>query len=333
MMGMSHAAFGLFLYGLVGGMFGDVTLSCLAVAVLFALIPDVDQPQSALGMILFSLSRWINKKYGHRTVTHGLRFLVIMSDAALPLILIDWMYWLAVPVGIFAHLMSDGMTESGVPLLYPNPTPFFFLPERMLIKTGAVHEIAFFAIFMMLAAMFAGVSYIGGSVSIIAKIMPSFMSIQKQYISQYDGAGERELCYVSGYYIPISKKVEGICTGSDGYDLIIRTNQSYYLLGKSNTDKLKLRGGEKENVTISERRLENTLVSALYEGYEDMDVPVIVTGELHGEFYTLENLYPEVIKVSGNKVSLNHVLLSDLNINGYVEVGKVHYKVLNPAAR
>jgi hypothetical protein len=85
------------------------------------------------------------------------------------------------------------------------------------------------------------------------------------------------------------------------------------------------------NVTISERRLENTLFSALYEGYEGIDVPVIVTGELHGEFYTLENLYPEVINVSGNKVSLNHVLLSDLNLNGYVEVGKVHYKVLNPA--
>ena len=145
-MGMSHAAFGLFLYGLVGGIFGDVTLSYLAVAVLFALIPDVDQPQSALGMFLFPLSRWINKKYGHRTVTHGLRFLLIMTVAALPLILIDWMYWLAVPVGIFAHLMSDGMTVSGVPLLYPNPTPFFFLPERMLIKTGSVHEIAFFAV-------------------------------------------------------------------------------------------------------------------------------------------------------------------------------------------
>ena len=330
---MSHAAFGLFLYGLVGGMFGDVTLSYLAVAVLFALIPDVDQPQSALGMFLFPLSRWINKKYGHRTVTHSLRFMVIMTVAALPLIFIDWMYWLAVPVGIFAHLMSDGMTVSGVPLLYPNPTPFFFLPERMLIKTGSVHEIAFFAVFMMLAAMFAGVSYIGGSVSIIAKIMPSFMSIQKQYISKYDGAGEHELCYVSGYYIPASKNIEGLCTGSDGKNLIVRTNHSYYLMGEVNTEKLKLRGAGKVNVTISERLLEKTFVDELFDGYEGSDALVIVDGELYGEFYTLENLYPEVIKVSGNKVSLNHVLLSDLNLNGYVEVGKVHYKVLSPVAR
>ena len=330
MMGMSHGAFGLFMYSLVAGLFGEVTLSHMAVAVLAALIPDVDQPQSALGMIFFPVSRWLNKKYGHRTVTHCLRFVMIMSVAALPLIILDWMYWLAVPVGIFAHLMSDGMTVSGVPLLYPNPTPFFFLPERMLIRTGSVYEIGFFALFMLLALMFAGVSYIGGSVSIIAKIMPSFMSVQKQYISKYDGAGEHEVCYASGYYIPASKNVEGLCTGSDGNNLIVRTNHSYYLMGKANTEKLKLRGEGNVNVTISERFLENTFVDALFDEYADSDAIVIVDGELYGDFYTRENRYPEVIKVSENKVSLNHVLLTDLNINGYIEVGKVHYKVLNP---
>jgi hypothetical protein len=78
MMGMSHAAFGLFMYGLVAGTVGDVTLSHMAVAVLAALIPDVDQPQSALGMIFFPVSRWLNRKYGHRTATHCLRFVVII---------------------------------------------------------------------------------------------------------------------------------------------------------------------------------------------------------------------------------------------------------------
>lgn len=328
-MGMSHAAFGLFMYGLVAGTVGDVTLSHMAVAVLAALIPDVDQPQSALGMIFFPVSHWLNRKYGHRTATHCLRFVVIMTVAALPLIILDWMYWLAVPVGIFAHLMSDGMTVSGVPLLYPNPTPFFFLPERMLIRTGTVYEIGFFAVFMALALMFAGVSYIGGSVSVIAKIMPSFMSVQKQYISKYDGAGEHKLCYVSGYYIPASKTVEGLCTGSDGHNLIVRTDHCYYQMGKANTEKLKLRGKGTVNVTVSERLLENTFVEALFEGYAGSDALVIVDGELYGEFYG-ENRYPEVIKLSENKISLNHVLLSDFNLNGFIEIGKVHYKVLKP---
>lgn len=330
MMGMSHAAFGLFLYGLIAGIFGDLTVSHLAVAALAAWIPDVDHPQSAIGRILFPLSIWLNKKYGHRTVTHCLRFVLIMSLVTLPLIIIGWRYWLAVPIGVFAHLMSDGMTVSGVPLMYPNPIPYFFLPERMLIKTGSIYEIAFFAAFLLLAATFSGVAYIGGSTSVIAKIMPSFMSVQKQYINKYDGAGEHELCYVSGYFIPSAMNIEGLCMGSDGVNLIVKADNRYYLMCKQNTQKLKLRGDGIVNVTISERLFQNTGVDTIFDEYVDSDAIVIVTGELYGAFYVTANSYPDVIKVSASRVSLNHVLLSDINLKGYIKTGNVHYKVLEP---
>jgi len=331
MMGMSHAAFALFLYGLLGGMAGDITISHMAVAALAGLLPDIDQPQSALGMLFFPISRYINSKYGHRTVTHCLRFVLIMSVAALPLNFLDFLYWLAVPVGIFAHLMSDGMTVSGVPLLYPNTTPFYFLPESMLIKTGSIHEIAFFAVFMILALLFAGIGYIGGSISLIAKIMPSFMSTQRQYVAKYDTSGVHDICYISGYYIPGSLDVEGLCTGSDGHNLIIRTNTSYYLLTEHNTKKLKIQTKGAANVTTSEHVLEHTHVGSIFDEFEGIDSPVILSGVLHGNFYTTENRHPEVLKVTKSKATLNHILLNDINLNGYIESGKLHYKVLKDA--
>ena len=331
MMGMSHAAFALFLYGLLGGMAGDITISHMAVAALAGLVPDVDQPQSALGMLFFPVSHYINSKYGHRTVTHCLKFLVVASLITLPLCLIDFLYWLAVPVGIFAHLMSDGMTVSGVPLLYPNTTPFYFLPESLLIKTGSIHEIAFFAVFMILALLFAGIGYIGGSVSLIAKLMPSFLSAQRQYVARYDTSGVHDICYVSGYYIPGSLDVEGLCTGSDGYSLIIRTNTSYYLLTKYNTKNLRLHAKGAANVTTSERVLEHTHVESIYDEFKGVESPVILSGELYGNFYTTENRHPEVLKVTNSKATLNHVLLNDITLNGYIESGKLHYKVLKDA--
>ena len=101
-------------------------------------------------------------------------------------------------------------------------------------------------------------------------------------------------------------------------------------MGKSNTEKLKLRGEGKVNVTVSERLLENTFADALFDEYAGTDAIVIVDGELHGDFYTSKNMYPEVVKVSNTKVTLNHVVLNDINLKGYIEIGKVHYKVLKP---
>jgi len=179
--------------------------------------------------------------------------------------------------------------------------------------------------------LFVGIGYIGGSVSLIAKIMPSFMSAQRQYIAKYDTSGVHDLCYVSGYYIPGSLDVEGLCTGSDGHNLIIRTNTSYYLLTEHNTKKLKLQTKGAANVTTSERVLEHTHVGTIYNDFKGIDSPIIISGVLHGNFYTTENRHPEVLKVTNTKVTLNHILLNDINLNGYIESGKLHYKVLKDA--
>lgn len=331
MMSMSHGAFGLFLYGLIAGLFGDLSAQYLALAALCAILPDIDHPRSALGILFFPVSKWINRKYGHRTVTHSLKFLVAVSLAAAPLIFIDLMLWLAVPLGIFAHLMSDGMTVSGVPLLYPDPRPFYFLPEWMLIKTGTANELIFFGAFMVLAVAVSGVSYMGGGLSLLSKLMPCYGTIQREYIRAYDGAGERELCYINVHYVPTEEDIEGLCTGTDGMNLILRTDGSYYLLNDRNTGEINLKAGERVNVTIIDRYFEREPLETIFDSAPEGDM-VIVSGLLRGKFYAIEPVkHPEVLKLwhSGEKMELNHVVLSDIKgITGYIEYGELNYKVI-----
>ncbi|MDI6810871.1 MAG: metal-dependent hydrolase [archaeon] len=328
---MSHGAFGLFLYGLIAGLFDVFSIQHLTLAALCAILPDIDHPRSALGILFFPVSRWINRKYGHRTVTHSLKFLGAVSLAATPLIFLDWMLWLAVPLGIFAHLMSDGMTVSGVPLLYPDPRPFYFLPEWMLIKTGTSSEILFFGAFMLLAVAVSGVSYMGGGLSLLSKLLPSYGTIQREYIRGYDGAGVRKLCYIEAHYIPTEEDIEGLCTGTDGMNLILRTDRSYYLLNDRNTGEINLKAREKVNVTITDHYFEREPLETIFDSAPGGDM-VIVSGSLKGKFYALEPVkHPEVLELwhSGEKMELNHVVLSDIKgITGYIEYGELNYKVI-----
>jgi len=50
--------------------------------ILFAsLLPDIDHTKSIIGKLFFPLARAINRKYGHRTITHSVIVLVGLTAA------------------------------------------------------------------------------------------------------------------------------------------------------------------------------------------------------------------------------------------------------------
>ena len=106
----------------------------LGLALMGSLLPDIDHPQSWAGRKFRVISVPLSAMLGHRGITHSLLAILLgsmtlgamgLNHISAPLI-----------VGYLSHLLADGLTPSGVPLLWPNRRRFS-LP---LCKTGSAME-------------------------------------------------------------------------------------------------------------------------------------------------------------------------------------------------
>lgn len=88
----------------------------------FAVLPDIDHTKSTIGKIFYPIAKYLDKKFGHRTITHSLAFFVglalligltelVLNQTSYILHLYIWAYG--------SHLIFDMMTLQGVPLFYP----------------------------------------------------------------------------------------------------------------------------------------------------------------------------------------------------------------------
>jgi len=123
-----------------------------------ALLPDLDAPRSKIGQWsvggikpLQLPSQAINHAVGHRSLSHSILALVFVAVAGLFLSpFVGWQVSLSLWLGYASHLITDALTRSGIPLLYPRPRRFHLLPKRLRIVTGSSAEEV---IFVALAAL------------------------------------------------------------------------------------------------------------------------------------------------------------------------------------
>ena len=89
MLSATHAAFSTALY-LGGAAVFEYKTDPFSwgLAVLFSFMPDIDIPTSRVGRPLFWLSVPLEKRFGHRTITHSLSGVACLAVLAMPL------YWL-----------------------------------------------------------------------------------------------------------------------------------------------------------------------------------------------------------------------------------------------
>lgn len=131
------------------------TKSNIACVLVCSLLPDIDLPKSPISLPIRPLSRWINRKYGHRTITHSIWAMILV-------ILLAWLFGLSpliCGIAFFSHLFLDMMTKSGVPILYPlYPANEYIavVPSNPNLRftTGEVKtEILIFSIFTFLSVL------------------------------------------------------------------------------------------------------------------------------------------------------------------------------------
>ena len=165
MTGTNHIAGGIVFTGIWGGIIGINLLSSpwyLFTCVLGSVLPDMDRPGALITRIpgLMPLSRWINVKYGHRTITHSLAALVITTLVIRLLqITIGWMESITTIffLSFLSHLLFDMMTVQGVPLFYPwkkNPCVIPGRPENRFRTNNMRTEAMIFCTFIVMFVFF-----------------------------------------------------------------------------------------------------------------------------------------------------------------------------------
>ena len=184
MIAATHIAFGLSL-GILGGA-PDFSLALLGGG---ALLPDLDQPKSALGRILFPLSIPINTYLGHRRAFHGFALWCAVTFLGLLSPPVAW-----IGLGALSHIFIDALNVSGVQALAPLSDKTCVLFKRgWRLYVGSREEMMLMCAFGLVAWGGGYIGTMGGLRGLLGYVTGSY---QMAY-NQYTGAG-RTVCYIKG---------------------------------------------------------------------------------------------------------------------------------------
>ncbi|MEM4406424.1 MAG: thermonuclease family protein [Candidatus Methanomethylicaceae archaeon] len=121
----------------------------LVVLCVSSLLPDVDYPKSWTGKAFFFLSPWIEKRFGHRTVTHSALGCGIAAVLCLPLVILAKDIYYLCLIGYASHIALDMWNKNGVSFLWPLKEYTFVIPARRAwrVEVGSSGETAVLIIF------------------------------------------------------------------------------------------------------------------------------------------------------------------------------------------
>jgi membrane-bound metal-dependent hydrolase YbcI (DUF457 family) len=138
-----------------------------------SLLPDIDNARSKLGRRLGWVSKSIQHLAGHRTLFHSLlglalgsliafgleqvvSYLLFMRGFVVPAQLVrgSHLVFFAALFGCIIHIAADGLTEGGVPLLWPSHRRYGFPPNpHWRFRTGTWPEFVIVWGFMLLVGV------------------------------------------------------------------------------------------------------------------------------------------------------------------------------------
>lgn len=196
-----------------------------------ALLPDIDHTKSIIGKTFYPIAKFLNVKYGHRTITHSLFFLfsstfliAAIQRTFFPSIPITQLYFLAV----LSHLIFDMMTVQGVPLFYPfikNPCVIPGNPY-MRLRTGDLRTETAVLCFFLVSAVFLKPLIKDGFWTSYNRMFGSMKHLK----SEFNKSDDLLLVNYSLQEGSDTKNGEGLCIDTDGSKMILLIDDRFETL-------------------------------------------------------------------------------------------------------
>ncbi len=174
MLAPTHSVFGIFLTLIILAVFGvqwGLHWTIILFAVLGSIIPDIDHPRSTIGRIFSFISVPLERRYGHRTITHsligcaiatvifafcvlfGIWILGFIWDLDFGIWIFTWRWIAAFSISYFSHLILDMFNPRGSQMFWPDPGRDVIPKDpKFRPRSGARIEVLIF--FILLALMF-----------------------------------------------------------------------------------------------------------------------------------------------------------------------------------
>ncbi|HZN11076.1 MAG TPA: metal-dependent hydrolase, partial [Blastocatellia bacterium] len=151
MMAATHALVGVTIASFAAGTADPLHLAAAAIS---SQLPDVDTTRSLAGRLLLPLSRAIERRFPHRTVTHSLLATVLFAALSSPLCLHSQQAWKAALWGYLCGWFADAFTKSGVAAFYPLSAARLVVPAnpRLRLSSGSRAERGVAVVFLCLLA-------------------------------------------------------------------------------------------------------------------------------------------------------------------------------------
>lgn len=232
MMSLTHAAIAT---AIVGFSTSTADPLVMGLAVLGSQLPDLDTSTSSLGQILWPVSRWMESRFPHRSVTHSFIATGAIALCSLPLYFsLGLKPWLALWLGHLIACFSDTFTKQGVQLFWPSPVWCVFgsNPHRRL-NTGGTGEYWVLAGAIALLAINVQITNSGGLVQQAGQML----SLRGTALETYNQNAATHHIYadISGSFALDRSRADGryFVLGADGSEFIVTDGKAIYRTGEN----------------------------------------------------------------------------------------------------
>lgn len=233
MLTVTHAALAIASTSLFMGTADPWLLGTAAIA---SQLPDVDTTGSVPGRIFYPLSRWLEARFPHRSVTHSFFVTGLLAIGLLPL----WLagqpgcYW-ALLLGYWMGWFGDVFSKSGVAAFFPHQARLVIPANpRLRLSTGSKAESLVLALLVFVSVVSINVNSAGGIMRTFDQALGSQSGAMEIY--QRESSRHQVFATIAGRHTITQQAIAGsyAVIGTVNQDLLVADKQArLYRVGTS----------------------------------------------------------------------------------------------------